>query len=72
MSHWINIATTGKPLSQWPSYDPSAPEYFQITPDQSFSPATGDRNCSFFDEIEAERDRETFENYNAIIQEAHK
>ena len=62
ISHWINIATTERPLSSWSSYDPSAPKYFRITPDEGFSSETWNRNCSFFDQIEAEGVRETFEN----------
>ena len=62
LSHWINVATTGRPLSSWPSYDPTAPKYFQITPDQDFFPVTWNRNCSFFDAIEAENAREIFQN----------
>jgi para-nitrobenzyl esterase len=60
IAHWINIATTGRPLSDWPSYDPSTPKHFHMTPDQGFLPEAWNRNCSFFDEIEAERVRETF------------
>jgi para-nitrobenzyl esterase len=60
ISQWINIATTGRPLSQWPSYDPSSPKHFHITPDQGFVPEAWNRNCSFFDQIEAEGVRETF------------
>lgn len=60
ISHWINIATMGKPLNQWVNYDPSNPKYFHITPDEEFSSMTWNRNCSFFDEIENEGVRETF------------
>jgi carboxylesterase type B len=60
IAHWINTARTGRPLSTWPSYDPSAPKYFHITPDQGFLPETWNRNCSFFDEIEAEGVEATF------------
>ncbi len=67
IAHWINIATTGRPLSDWPSYDPSTPKHFHITPDQGFVPEAWNRNCSFFDEIEAERVRETFGNNNYVI-----
>jgi len=67
IAHWINIATTGRPLSDWPSYDPSTPKHFHITPDQGFLPEAWNRNCSFFDEIEAERVRETFRNNNYVI-----
>ncbi len=62
ISHWINIATTGKPLSQWPNYDPSTPKHFHITPDHGFLPETWNRNCSFFDEMEAEGVKRTFGN----------
>jgi carboxylesterase type B len=54
ISHWINIAVTGRPLSEWPNYDPSEPKHFHITPDQGFLPEIWNRNCSFFDEIESE------------------
>ncbi len=64
ISHWINIATTGRPLNEWPHYDPSTPKYFHITPDQGFLSEPWNRNCSFFDEIEAEGVRETFGNNN--------
>ncbi len=67
ISHWINIAITGRPLSEWPNYDPSAPKYFHITPDQGFLPETWDRNCSFFDEMEAEGVREKFKNNDYIV-----
>ena len=67
ISHWINAATTGRPLSSWPSYDPSAPKYFHITPDQGFLSETWNRNCSLFDEMEAEGVRETFGNNNNDI-----
>jgi carboxylesterase type B len=53
IAHWINIATTGRPLNDWPSYNPSMPKHFHITPDQGFLPEIWNRNCSFFDEIEA-------------------
>ena len=64
ISHWTNAATTGRPGSQWPSYDPSTPMYFHITPDQGFSPETWRRNCSFFDGMEAEEVREKFKTNN--------
>jgi len=60
IAHWINTAATGQPLSQWPNYDPSILKYFHITPDQSFLPETWNRNCSIFDEMEAEGVKETF------------
>jgi carboxylesterase type B len=66
ISHWISIAVSGRPLSSWSSYDPSTPKYFQITPDQDFQSVTWNRNCSFFDEIEAERVREIFGNNNFV------
>jgi para-nitrobenzyl esterase len=68
IAHWINTATTGRPLSSWPSYDPSSPRHFHLTPDQGFVAETWDRNCSFFDEIEAEGARETFGNNYKIIE----
>ncbi len=64
IANWINTATTGRPLNDWPSYDPSAPKYFHITPDQGFLLETWNRNCSFFDVMEAEGMRETFGNNN--------
>jgi carboxylesterase type B len=67
ISHWINIATTGRPLNSWPNYDPSTPEYFHMTPDQGFLPITWNRNCSIFDEIEKEGVVETFGNYGFLI-----
>ena len=60
IAQWINIATTGRPLTEWQSYDPSAPKYLQITPDHAFSSENWNRNCSFFDAIEAEGVKETF------------
>jgi len=62
ISYWMNIATTGIPMRQWPSYHPSIPRYFYLTPDQSFLPVTWNRNCTVFDEIEAEGVLETFGN----------
>jgi para-nitrobenzyl esterase len=62
ISHWINIATTGRPLPSWPSYDPIMPKHFHLTPDQGFSSETWNRNCSFFDEMEADGVKETFGN----------
>ncbi len=47
-------------LSEWSSYDPSAPKSFHITLDQGFVTKPWNRNCSFFDHIEAEGVRETF------------
>ena len=67
ISYWTNAATTGRPRSQWASYDPSKPMYFHITPDQGFTSETWNRNCSLFDQIEAETVREKFKNYNYII-----
>jgi para-nitrobenzyl esterase len=72
ISHWINTATTGRPLSEWPHYDPSTPKYFHITPDQGFLPETWNRNCSLFDEMESEGVRETFGNNNYAIKEISK
>ncbi|CAF0935367.1 unnamed protein product [Adineta steineri] len=63
ISHWINIATTGIPLNQWPIYDPSMPQYFYFTPDHNFSPVTWNRNCSFFNEMETKGVLETFGNH---------
>ena len=60
IGHWISTAVTGRPQSQWPSYNPSEPKYFHITPDQGFISEIWKRNCSFFDEIEAESVKETF------------
>ncbi|UJR17116.1 hypothetical protein I4U23_004012 [Adineta vaga] len=62
ISHWINIATTGRPLRLWPSYNPLAPKHFHITPDRGFVVEIWNRNCSFFDEIEIEGVKETFGN----------
>lgn len=60
IAQWMNIANTGRPLSQWANYDPSMPMYFYLTPDRDFTSAIWKKNCSFFDEIEAEGVRETF------------
>jgi carboxylesterase type B len=54
ISHWVNIATTGKPLQPWPYYDPSTRKYFHITPYQAFSAVTWNGQCSIFDQIEKE------------------
>jgi carboxylesterase type B len=72
IAQWINIATTGRPLPMWPSYDPSMPKLFHITPDQGFFPEIWNRNCSFFDQIEAEIVGETFGNNNYIIKRTFK
>ncbi len=63
IAHWINTATTGRPLNSWPSYDPSTPKYFHLTPDQGFVAETWNRNCSFFDELEDENMRKRFLKY---------
>ena len=60
IAHWINTATTGRPLSTWPNYDPSIPKYFHLTPDQGFVSEIWNRNCSLFDLMEEEGVRETF------------
>lgn len=60
IAHWINAATTGRPLSSWPSYDPLVPKYFHITPDQGFLPEIWNRNCSFFNQMEEEGARKIF------------
>jgi hypothetical protein len=65
----MNIATTGIPMRQWPSYHPSIPRYFYLTPDQSFLPVTWNRNCTVFDEIEAEGVLDTFGNNTYDINE---
>jgi carboxylesterase type B len=72
ISHWINIATTGRPLSQWPSYDPSSPRHFHITPDRGFVSEIWNRNCSFFDQMEEQGVRETFGNNHSVIKETPK
>ncbi|CAF1151668.1 unnamed protein product [Rotaria sordida] len=72
ISHWINIATTGRPLNQWPSYDPSSPRHFHITPDRSFVAEIWNRNCSFYDEMEAEGVGKIFGNNHYIIKELPK
>ena len=55
ISHWINMATVGEPLREWPNYRPSSPKYFQITPYHDFSPSLSDRDCSLIDQFEQER-----------------
>jgi carboxylesterase type B len=72
ISHWINIATRRRPLSEWANYDPSTPKYFHITPDQGFLSEPWNRNCSFFEEMEAEGVRETFGNNNYVIKGTFK
>ncbi len=66
IAHWMNIATTGKPLEQWPNYDPLITKYYYITPDQDFSPIIWNRNCSVFDQIEEEEVLERFGNNTSI------
>ena len=60
ISHWINAAVTGRPLNDWPSYNPSSPKRFFITPKQDFLSESWNRNCSAFDQFEAEAVRERF------------
>ena len=60
ITQWMNIASTGKPLLSWPSYNPAEPKYFHITPDQGFTSEPWMRNCSFYDTIEDEAVMETF------------
>ena len=60
ISEWINIGRTGRPLSDWPYYDPSQPKHIHLTPNQGFVAEEWNRNCSFFDDIELKIGRETF------------
>jgi len=60
IAHWINAASTGKPLPSWPNYNPMTPKFLQITPGQDFYSVPWNRNCSFFDQIEADGVRQTF------------
>ena len=60
ISHWISMATDGRPSSSWPNYDPYITKYFHITPDQGFAPVTWKKNCSIFDRIEAEGVNDAF------------
>ncbi len=60
ISHWISFARTGRPLSSWASYNPFTPKHFHMTPDQGFLSETWNRNCSFFDQMEAEKVRDIF------------
>ena len=60
IAHWINIAVTGRPLMDWPSYNPLLPNRFHITPDRGFVAETWQRNCSFFNEMEIEGHRNAF------------
>ena len=67
ISYWINAARTGRPLAPWPSYDPTMPKYFYITPDQDgFLPVTWKRDCSIFDRIEEEGIIQSFGNNTYI------
>ena len=70
ISHWNNIVTMGRPVASWPDYDPFTTKYFHITPDKGFLPVTWNRNCSIFDELEAEGVRETFQNSNSYRMKA--
>lgn len=60
ISHWINMARVGEPLSSWPAYLPSAQKYFQITPDQEFSAKLWNSSCAVFDDMEEEEIRFMF------------
>lgn len=60
IANWVNTATNGRPLLDWPSYDPTTPKYYHMTPDQGFIGEIWHRNCSFFDMIETEGIRQTF------------
>ena len=62
IANWINTAATGRPLPDWPSYDPSTPKYYHMTPDQGFIAEEWHRNCSFFNIMEENGVRETFGN----------
>ncbi|CAF3735934.1 unnamed protein product [Rotaria sp. Silwood1] len=62
ISHWINMATVGEPLKEWPNYNPSSPKYFQITPYHDFAPLSSIRDCSLIDQFEQERIMLMFEN----------
>lgn len=72
ISHWINIATTGRPLSSWPSYDPSSPKHYHITPDRGFVAEIWNRNCSFYDELETKGVQETFGNHHYFTNDTPK
>lgn len=75
IAHWINMATVGEPLKEWPNYDPSSLKYFQITPYHDFLPFSSDRNCSLIDQFEHERimlmfgdsENHTLQNYGNTI-----
>ena len=62
IAQWITVASTGRPMNDWPSYDPTAPRHFHITPDQGFLSEVWTRNCSLFDQIEADGSRIKFQN----------
>jgi carboxylesterase type B len=65
ISHWINMATKGEPLIQWPKYDPSTSKYFQLTPFQNFSIESWNNDCSIYDQIEQEDITEMFGSNNS-------
>lgn len=62
ISYWIQVAATGRPFSQWPSYIPVKREYFYITPDHEFLPMPWNRNCLVFNRIEEQGVKENFGN----------
>ena len=67
IEQWISIATTGRPLSSWPAYNPSSPKHFHITPDRGFLAEIWNRNCSFFNAMEAEGAKEKFESTHHVF-----
>jgi len=66
IAQWTSIASTGRPLSSWPSYDPTMPKFFHLTPDQGFVAESWNRNCSFFDIFEEQGAREAFANQDSF------
>ena len=52
IDHWMRIAATGKPPSSWNPFSPNNPNYYHITPYESFSSQSWAGDCRLADEIE--------------------
>lgn len=52
IEHWAKMAATGRPLPSWKSYSKEKPNYYHITPYESFATRAWNGDCKIADEIE--------------------